>query len=507
MARLPTVEQINQDQSCLFVIFGGTGDLTHRKLLPALYKLQKHGLLPDHFAVVAVGRRIKSDNEYRGEAAASIRGSRSETSEDAVDPAILDKLTERLYYRKVNFDDDHTAYRELQICLEKFDRQYKTNGNRLFFLAVAPEYFDVIVTRLQERGMLSNARGWQRLMIEKPFGSNLKTARDLNRVITGALPESHIFRIDHYLGKEMIQNIMALRFGNSLFEPLWNHHYIDNIQITSNEILGVETRGGYYEHAGIRRDMLQNHLLQMLSLVAMEPPVNLEPESIRDEKVKVLRSLRPFDANSALDDIVRGQYGPGLKAGQPVSGYRDEDLVDPNSLTDTFIALKTYVDNFRWACVPFYIRAGKRMNRRVTRIVIEFKKLPGIEFFSNFKNQNPNLLVVEIQPNEGLFFQINAKKPGNELIMERIDLNYTQSSRILTNSPEAYERLILEAIRDNKSLFARWDELEYSWQFVDSIEESLQGIQPDFPNYTAGSQGPMAALDLLRADGRRWWEI
>ncbi|MGI6333335.1 MAG: glucose-6-phosphate dehydrogenase [Saccharofermentanales bacterium] len=504
---MPDEQQISMNQSCIFIIFGGTGDLTHRKLLPALYKLQKHELLPDNFAVVSVGRRDKTDEGYREEAVASIQGSRKDASEEAVDPDILNRLIQRIYYRRVNFDDDHTAYRALQTCLEQLDRQYKTNGSRLFFLAVAPEYFGVIVTRLKERGMLNNRHGWQRVMIEKPFGSNLKTARELNRTITDALPESHIFRIDHYLGKEMIQNIMALRFGNSLFEPLWNHHYIDNIQITSNEMLGVESRGGYYEKAGICRDMLQNHLLQMLALVAMEPPVNLEPESIRDEKVKVLRALRPFNVDSAKQDIIRGQYGPGLRAGQPVPGYRDEERVDQNSMTDTFIALKAHVDNFRWAGVPFYIRAGKRMNRRVTQIVIEFKKLPGIEFFDNFKNQNPNLLVVEIQPNEGLFFQINAKKPGNELIMERIDLNYTQSSWVQTNSPEAYERLILEALRDNKSLFTRWDELEHSWQFVDSIENSFKHFTPDFPNYTAGSQGPMAALDLLRRDGRRWWEI
>ena len=504
---MPLNSRTDLDQSCLFVIFGGTGDLTHRKLLPALYKLLKHKLLPDNFAVVSVGRRVKTDDEYRAEAAASIQGSRRDAEQEAVDPVLLARLTERIYYRKVDFEDDHMAYQELQGCLEKFDKQYGTHGNRLFFLAVAPEFFGVIVTRLQERGMLRNELGWQRVMIEKPFGSNLATARELNRVITAALPEHQIFRIDHYLGKEMIQNIMALRFGNSIFEPLWNHQFIDNIQITSNETLGVEARGGYYEQSGIRRDMLQNHLLQMLSLIAMEPPVNLEAESIRDEKVKVLRSLRPFDEKSAHGNIIRGQYGPGLKGGQPVAGYRDEERVAPDSNTDTYIALKTYVDNFRWAGVPFYIRAGKRMNRHTTQIVIEFKKLPGIEFFSSFKNQNPNLLVVEIQPQEGLFFQINAKKPGNDLIMERIDLNYCQSSQIQNNSPEAYERLILEGIRDNKSLFTRWDELENSWQFVDSIENALRGPAPDFPNYTAGSQGPMAAMDLIRADGRRWWEI
>ncbi len=491
------------DQDCIFVIFGGTGDLTHRKLLPALFNLQKHDLLPDNFAVVAVGRREKTDDEYRAEVESSIQSARK----GAADPEVLDRLIERIFYRTVDFDGDQVSYQALQEFLRNLDVNHGTCGNRLYFLAVAPEYFGIISTRLHELGMLSNKMGWQRLMIEKPFGSNLKTARELNRTITEALPESNIFRIDHYLGKEMIQNIMALRFGNSLFEPLWNQHYIDNIQITSNETLGVESRGGYYEQAGIRRDMLQNHLLQMLALIAMEPPVSLDPESVRDEKVKVLRAMRSFSHTADQPDIVRGQYGQGNFDGQQIPGYRQEPRVAIDSNTDTFIAVKTYVDNFRWAGVPFYIRAGKRMARRTTQIVIEFKKLPGVEFYDSFKNQNPNLLVVEIQPQEGLFFQINAKKPGNELIMERIDLNYSQSSKVLSNSPEAYERLILEAIRNNPALFTRWDELEYSWQFVDSIEAATAAIKPAFPNYAAGSQGPEAAIDLIENDGRHWWEI
>ncbi len=496
-----------QDMACLFVIFGGTGDLTHRKLLPALYRLEKNGLLPEQFAIVTVGRRDKREAEYRQDAEQSVSRAINKNGSHPVDRQILDILLSRIYYTQIDFDADENCYQPLIEKLEILDKQYDTGGNRLYFLAVAPDYFGVLSNRLQKCGLLDNARGWQRLMIEKPFGSNLPTARELNSIITKSLPESHIFRIDHYLGKEMIQNILALRFGNSLFEPLWNHHYIDNIQITSYETLGVESRGGYYEHSGIRRDMLQNHLLQMLSLIAMEPPVDLDQESIRDEKVKVLRSLRAIDEQSSTRTIVRGQYGPGQVNGTAVKGYREEERVSPESETDTFIALKAHVDNFRWAGVPFYIRAGKRMDHQSTRIVIEFKKLPGIEFFSDFKNQNPNLLVVEIQPNEGLFFQINAKRPGNTFAMERINLNFSQSAQVQSNSPEAYERLILEAMRDNQSLFTRWDELECSWQFVDSIENILSARPVDFPNYAAGSTGPEAAKRLTKADGREWWEL
>jgi len=346
-------------------------------------------------------------------------------------------------------------------------------------------------------------------MIEKPFGSNLATARELNRTITAILPENKIFRIDHYLGKEMIQNIMAIRFGNSLFEPLWNHQFIDNVQILSTEMIGVEGRGGYYEQSGIRRDMLQNHLLQMLSLIAMEPPVDFSAEAIRDEKVKVLRVLRQFGPGSAASGPapVLGQYGPGAGNGLTLQGYRQEDKVAADSCTDTFIALKTCVDNFRWAGVPFYIQAGNRLDRQFTRIVIEFKNLPGIAFYHEFQGLQPNLLVVEVQPEEGLFFQINAKRPGNVFAMERVALNYCQRSQFPYNSPEAYERLILEAIRDNPALFTRWDELEHSWAFVDSIEEAFRGQAAAYPNYAAGSRGPAAADDLIRADGRQWWEF
>jgi glucose-6-phosphate 1-dehydrogenase len=305
----------------------------------------------------------------------------------------------------------------------------------------------------------------------------------------------------------MIQNIMAVRFGNSLFEPLWNHNYIDNVQITSFETIGIENRGGYYEGAGILKDMLQNHLLQLLSIIAMEPPVNLEPERIRDEKVKVLRALRLFDEKSALQDIILGQYGAGNINNNDVVSYRQEERVSPESNTATFVAVKAYIDNFRWGGVPFYIRSGKRMKNKATEIVIQFKKLPGVNFYKDYSDNESNLLVIKIQPREGFFFQVNAKRPGSEFMLEQVQMDYCQSCRIENNSPEAYERIILEAIKNNTSLFTRWDELECCWSFIESIEGNYPRWETNFPNYSAGTDGPRAAQDLIIGDGRRWWDI
>ncbi len=491
------------DHSLLFIIFGGTGDLTHRKLLPALYNLMAESRLPDEFGIVCIGRRDKDDQGYRTEARQSIENfSRRKTDERQ-----LDAFLYRVHYHRVEFESDQAGYERLARTLDEMGQSFALQARRLFFLAVAPEYFGLIIDRLSQFGMLRKSDPEHRVMIEKPFGSDLRTARELNRSITEVLEEHQVYRIDHYLGKEMIQNILAIRFGNSLFESLWNHHSIDHIQITSTELLGVENRGGYYEQAGILKDMLQNHLLQMLALITMEPPVDLAPESIRDEKVKVLRSLRRFTPELASREIVRGQYGAGKINDQPVPGYRDEERVAPGSDTLTYIALKTHVDNFRWGGVPIYIRAGKRLDRRRTQIVVEFKRLPGVNFYPEFKMLHPNLLVIEVQPSEGMYFQINAKRPGNEFSMERVELNYCQNCRFQGNVPEAYERLILEAFRGNSSLFTRWDELEHSWSFIESIETALHDSPAELPNYAAGSRGPEAADRLIESDGRRWWEI
>ncbi len=494
----------NNAKPLVLSIFGATGDLTHRKLLPAAYHLMAEGRLPRDTAIIAIGRRDKDDTIYREEARRSI----TTHSRSGVDEEQLNHFLDHLFYKRMEFVDDPGSYGELHDWLKQHDPHYESQAVRLFFLAVAPEFFGLIVQRLNEHGLVRRGDPDHRVMIEKPFGSDLSTARTLNNTISQALEEKQVYRIDHYLGKEMIRNIMAIRFGNSLFEPLWNHNYIDNIQITSTETLGVESRGAYYEQSGILKDMLQNHLLQMLALITMEPPVDLAPESVRDEKVKALRSLRNFHDEASCGGIVMGQYGPGPVKGQPVPGYRQEEQVDPASRVPTYIALRASVDNFRWGGVPIYIRAGKRLDRARTQIVVEFKRLPGINYYHEFENLPPNLLVIEVQPAEGMYFQINAKRPGNEFRMERVELNYSQNTRYQGNVPEAYEQLILEAYRGNSSLFTRWDELEHSWRFIESIEKSCAAPQTSrFPNYFAGARGPDEADRMIKLDGRQWWEI
>ena len=492
-----------KENALLMIIFGGTGDLTHRKLLPALYHLMSEKSLSQETSIICVGRRPMDDESYRADARTSI----AKFSRTGVDEAHLSDFVAHLRYRQMAFIDDQSSYGDLRSWLEEEERLYRPGAVRLYFLAVAPEHFAPIVQRLHNNHLCDRGDPMHRVMIEKPFGSNLQTARSLNNTITEALEEKQVYRIDHYLGKEMIRNIMAIRFGNSLFEPLWNHNYIDNIQITSTETLGAENRGAYYEQSGILKDMLQNHLLQMLSLITMEPPVDLMPESVRDEKVKALRSLRLFPSEGECDGIVLGQYGQGEEGGKQLRAYREEEAVDPVSLTPTYIALRAHVDNFRWGGVPIYIRAGKRLDRSLTQIVVEFKRLPGINYYKEFEGLPANLLVIEVQPAEGLYFQINAKRPGNAFQMERVELNYSQSARYHGNVPEAYEQLILEAFLGNSSLFTRWDELEYSWRFEESIENTCPKQRQHFPNYAGGSRGPEAADRMIREDGRRWWEI
>ena len=494
---------LNKTQALTFTIFGGTGDLTHRKLLPALYHLVEEDQLPREACFIAIGRRKLSPEEYKAQARESIAAhSRTGVREEA-----LQNFLSRLHYHQMEFISEPDSYQGFKDSLEKIEGSFTKPPVRLFFLAVAPEHFSPIVSHLHGQQLVQKGNPQHRVMIEKPFGSDLKSARVLNEMLSKALEERQVYRIDHYLGKEMIRNILALRFGNSLFEPLWNHHYIDNIQITAAEEIGVEGRGSYYERAGILKDMLQNHLLQMLALITMEPPADLMPESIRDEKVKALRALRHYEPEGACDGIALGQYGSGTVAGKQVPGYREEEEVDPQSLTPTYIALRASVENFRFGGVPIYIRAGKRLNRRRTQIVIEFKRLPGINYYEEFKTQPPNLLVISVQPNEGMYFQINAKRPGTEFVVEQVEMNYAQSASFGGNVPEAYEQLILEAFRANSSLFTRWDELEQSWMFVESVEAMCVPPARAYPNYEAGSVGPERAHRMLREDGRHWHEI
>lgn len=495
-------DKAQTDLSAILVIFGGTGDLTHRKLIPALYNLIRDQLIPEHFAVVSVGRREKTQEEYRQEIYESV----SKYSRNKIDNSIWAKLKEMIHYYKFDFTDME-GYLSLKVYLEELDTKVKTGGNRVFYLAVAPEYFETIVQGLQVSAMSSDPNGWRRLIIEKPFGKDLKTARALNNKILEVFPESSIYRIDHYLGKEMIQNIMVLRFCNSIFESIWNNKFIDNIQISLTESLGVGTRGGYYENSGAMRDMIQNHILQILSLVAMEPPVNLKMDSIRTEKQKVLEAIEEVTPEFLKNNVIFGQYGKGVIEGKPVVGYREEQNVPEDSETETFVAMKLHINNFRWAGTPFYIRTGKRLGKSSAEIVVQFKALPNILYFQDKDEQEPNLLVLRIQPNVGVFFQFNTKdfNTHNGIVPTKMDtssLNPMQG-----NTPEAYERLIYDILRGDATLFSRWDEVESAWTVADHLIQYRRQKKSKFPNYDSGSMGPVGAFELLARDGRKWWHI
>jgi glucose-6-phosphate 1-dehydrogenase len=494
---------LNIDLSCVMVIFGGTGDLTHRKLLPALYNLKHSGKLPDNFAVVSIGRKEISNEEYREQAYRSIK---SFSRFKSFDEALWQEVSGRIYYRRFEFEDS-SGYESLKDFLGDLDEKYNTKGNRIFYLAVAPEYFGLITDELNKQHLVINQNSWQRLIIEKPFGRDLSSAQKLNSKIEGVFGEDNTYRIDHYLGKEMIQSLMVLRFANSIFEPLWNNRYIDNIQISSSEMVGVENRGGYYEHSGALKDMVQNHMLQLLTLTAMEPPINLNSTSIRDEKIKILRSLEEITPQKINQDIIRGQYGEGTIYGKNVIGYRQEDKVSPTSFTETFVALKLHVENFRWAGVPFYIRTGKRMKTKSTEIIIQFKSMPKVLYSKEFSNLTPNLLVIGVQPREGIYFKFNTKRPGTENLIIPVDMDFCQTCQFESNTPEAYERLLSDVMNGDNTLFTSWDEVEYSWKFVDTISSQWDNSSLVLPNYESGSFGPKESDNLLTKDGRFWWNL
>jgi len=487
---------------CIFTIFGGTGDLTHRKLIPALYNLSVDELLPPEMLIVGVGRRPLSSQEYRENLLASVmKHSRYPVRSD-----IWDRLKERIHYFRMNLSESD-AFASLKTWLDELDKKADTRGNRLFYLSVAPNLFEPIVLNLHRHSMVTNRGAWQRVMIEKPFGRDLKSAGYLNSVIESVFPPENIFRIDHYLGKEMLRNLMVIRFGNTLFESIWNSRYIDNIQITAGETVGVETRAGYYESSGALRDMLQSHLLQLLALVAMEPPISLDAKSIRDEKVKFLRSLLKMDDELLRNHIVRGQYGAGVVNGQPVRGYRQEKGIHPESNTETFIAMRILAGNFRWGGMPFYLRTGKRMPKKSTYVVMEFKSMPEILYFKEYKGMQPNLLEIHIQPKEGISLQFNAKKPGSRNEITTVKMDYCQNCDYENNSPESYERLIADALRNDQTLFASWEEIEASWSFVDNITRFWDKETVSFPNYAPGTWGPPAADELLARYGHHWWNL
>src|SRR5881409_3979949 len=487
-------------QPCTIVIFGATGDLTHRKLIPALYNLAADGDLPPAVTIVGFARRKKSDDEFRRDLEQSTR----KFSRQAVRDEIWNTFAQSIFYHQSEFGDE-SGYKALAKRLDEIDKNDGTRGNRLFYFAASPDQFEPILKHLKAAGLNQTCEGsWARVIVEKPFGMDLASARELNRIIRNSFSEEQTYRIDHFLGKETAQNILVLRFANAIFAPLWNTHYVDHVQITAAETLGVETRAGFYERAGALRDMVQNHLLQLLCLVAMEPPTDLGADSIRDEKVKVIRSLRHLSRNEVAANVVRGQYTEGAIHGDPVPGYRQEQNVKPDSQTETFIALRLFIDDWRWADVPIYLRVGKRLPKSATEISIHFKKAPAVLF--NKDLHDLNVLAIRIQPDEGIALRIHAKVPGTSFHIEPVKMDFHYGTSFGKASPEAYERLLLDAMSGDATLFARRDEVEEAWAFIDVIE-SAWSAKKDAPGlfpYPAGSWGPDEADDLLARDGRAW---
>jgi glucose-6-phosphate 1-dehydrogenase len=487
-------------QPCSVVIFGATGDLTHRKLIPALYNLAADGELPPAVTIIGFARREKSDDEFRREMEEATRKFSRQTVRDE----IWKTFGQSIFYHQSDFGDE-PGYKSLATKLDKIDKERGTRGNRLFYFAVAPDQFEPILKHLKAAGLNEARKGsWARVIVEKPFGTDLASARELNRVVSNSFSEQQTYRIDHFLGKETAQNILVLRFANAIFEPLWNTRYIDHVQITAAETLGVEGRAGYYEGAGALRDMVQNHLLQLLCLISMEAPTDLGADSIRDEKVKVVRSLRHFAQNEVASSVVRGQYAEGAINGSTVVGYRAEKNVDPKSMTDTFVALRLNIDNWRWWDVPVYMRVGKRLPKSGTEISVHFKKAPLVLF--NKESADQNVLVVRIQPDEGISLRMQAKMPGTSFRIEPVKMDFHYGTSFGKASPEAYERLLLDAMSGDATLFARRDEVEEAWAFIDVIENAWAAKKdaPELFFYPAGSWGPEEADDLLARDGRAW---
>ena len=489
-------------QPCAIVIFGATGDLTHRKLIPALYNIAADGEMPPAVAVIGFARRPKTDEEFRAEMAEATRNFSRQTVRDEV----WQHFAQSLFYHQSEFADEE-GYRKLAERLDRLDQESGTRGNRLFYFAASPEQFETIVENLNKAGLNKAREGsWARVILEKPFGTDLASARHLNQIVQRSFKEDQTYRIDHFLGKETAQNILVLRFANAIFEPLWNTRYIDHVQITAAETLGVENRAGYYEGAGALRDMVQNHLLQLFCLVGMEPPTDLGADSIRDEKVKVVRSLRPFCQDEVGTFVVRGQYAAGAINGQPVTAYREEKGVDPKSQTETFVALRMLVDNWRWSEVPIYVRVGKRLPKSGTEISIHFKKAPSVLFNRESQAIEQNVLVIRIQPDEGISLRMQAKVPGTSFRIESVKMDFHYGTSFGKASPEAYERLLLDAMAGDATLFARRDEVEQAWAFVDTIEEAWAEKEnaPKLCTYPAGSWGPEEADELMARDKRSW---
>jgi glucose-6-phosphate 1-dehydrogenase len=489
---------------CTIVIFGASGDLTARKLIPAFYHLFKEKQMPSDFRIVGFARREKTDASWRLELRAALdQFSRTKP----VDEKVWHAFAEKLSYCQGDLTDD-AAYKKLEELLTSFGSA-PLRENLLFYLAISPSQFGEVVEQIHRCGLLNKeSSAWQRIVVEKPFGHDLASAHALNRELTRFAHEPQVFRIDHYLGKETVQNILMFRFSNSIFEKLWNRNSVDHVQITVSEKLGVGERGGYYEEAGAIRDMVQNHLLQVLALIAMEPPVSLAAEAVRDEKVKLLKSIRALSPADVAKQVVRGQYFAGSVDGQMRPGYRQETKVQPNSNVETFVALKLFVDNWRWSDVPFYLRTGKNLPQSASEVRIQFRPTPNVLFAAKCGQKlDANALTLRLQPNEGISLRFNGKVPGMSLGVRPVRMHFSYDSEFGAYTPEAYERLLLEAIAGDATLFIRRDEVETAWQIVDSIRAGWEGkalTNREF--YAAGTWGPIAADDLLAQNGHVWHE-
>jgi len=484
----------------IMVIFGATGDLSSKKLLPAIYNLAKQRLLPAGFAVMGAAIDDMSDDAFRKHAAEAIT---QHSRTQPIDQTVLHAFLSEAFYQKVDFSkrDDFKA---LQRRLDELDSSRHTGGNRVYYCATPPPTYETIIEQLKATAMTTGP-GFHRIVVEKPFGFDLKSARELNKIVQRVFHEDSVFRIDHYLGKETVQNILAFRFANTIFEPVWNSNLIDSVQITAAEELGVELRGAYYDRAGAMRDIIQNHALQLLALTAMEPPIAFDANAVRDEKVKVLRAIRPLSEQELAHGTVRGQYSKGWILGERVVGYREEHGIPPGSLTETFAVLRLFVDNWRWAGVPFYIRAGKRLPKRATEIRVAFKKPPHLTFGRDAAAElESNAITLRIQPEEGISLRFGAKVPSAGVKLRSVTMDFDYASSFLVETPEAYERLLLDCMIGDPTLFTRADEVEAAWAFIDPIEAAWRDGRPALQFYEAGTWGTAAAAKLLEADGREW---
>jgi glucose-6-phosphate 1-dehydrogenase len=487
---------------CVMVIFGAAGDLTARMLIPALYNLARADLLSKEFAVLGVARAQMTDDDFRKNVHNDVKA----YCGDCIDDALWESFSRRFYYFAGDFTNE-TLFPRIKERLAQIDRDHVTHGNVFYYMATAPSYFGPVVEKLAANGMMEQSNGqWRRIIIEKPFGHDLESAKALNQQILKVADEKQIYRIDHYLGKETVQNIMAFRFANGIFEPIWNRRYIDHVQISVSETVGVEGRGGYFDHAGSLRDMVPNHIMQLISLTAMEPPISFEANAVRDEQAKILHAIQPISDEEVLSRSVRGQYGEGSTAGQPLPSYRAEKDVPADSRTETFVAMKLLIDNWRWAGVPFYLRTGKRLRARNTHIVIQFRQAPFVLFRdTSVEHLMPNQLVLHIQPEEGISLQFAAKVPGPVMRLGTVDMNFEYQQYFGKQPSTGYERLLHDCMIGDQTLFQRADMVEVGWNVVNPMLDLWKALPPrNFPNYASGTWGPKEADELLERDGRRW---